>query len=116
MDVQNYREVFDIRYPDRLYIGGEWVAPAGSAMLEVICPSNERRVGRVPEASTTDIDRAVAAARHAFDHGPWPRMTPAERGARRSEARMASRRPLRVHMAPSEKWLSPSSLCQSAST
>nr|MDT0663709.1 aldehyde dehydrogenase [Micromonospora sp. DSM 115978] len=37
-------------------------------------------VGQVPDASAGDVDAAVAAARHAFDHGPWPRMSAAERG------------------------------------
>jgi len=64
---------------EQLFIGGEWVDPAGSDVIEVISPHSEQVVGRVPEGTTADIDRAVAAAREAFDHGPWPRMTPAER-------------------------------------
>jgi betaine-aldehyde dehydrogenase len=63
-----------------LYIGGEWVAPSGSDVIEVISPSTEEVFGQVPHASTADADRAVAAARHAFDEGPWPHMTPVERG------------------------------------
>jgi len=62
-----------------LFIGGKWVAPATDAVLEVVSPHTEEVVARVPEGSTADIDAAVAAARRAFDHGPWPRMTPAER-------------------------------------
>jgi betaine-aldehyde dehydrogenase len=46
-----------------------------------VSPSTEEVVGRVPEGTEADIDKAVAAARLAFDRGPWPRMTPAERGA-----------------------------------
>ena len=64
---------------DKLYIGGEWVAPAGADVIDVISPHSEEIVGRVPEGTTADIDRAVAAARHAFDEGEWPRMAPAER-------------------------------------
>jgi len=64
---------------DRLYIGGEWVAPAGTGTIEVVNPTTEEPAGRVPEATAADVDRAVAAAREAFDHGPWPRMTPGER-------------------------------------
>ncbi|MBA9004716.1 MULTISPECIES: aldehyde dehydrogenase [Thermomonospora] len=64
---------------DRLFIGGEWTAPAGTGVIEVISPHTEEVIGRVPEGTEADIDRAVAAARRAFDHGPWPRMTPAER-------------------------------------
>ncbi|MCW2942012.1 MAG: Betaine-aldehyde dehydrogenase, partial [Actinomycetia bacterium] len=68
-----------MRQHDRLFIGGEWVAPAGTATIDVISPHTEAVIGRVPEGTEADIDRAVAAARQAFDHGPWPRMSPAER-------------------------------------
>lgn len=61
---------------DRLLIGGRWEVPAGNGMIEIRSPHDHRFVGRTPEASTKDVDRAVAAARAAFDHGPWPRMTP----------------------------------------
>ncbi len=64
---------------DRLFIGGEWVAPSGTSTLEVVSPFTEEVIGRVPDPVTADVDRAVAAARDAFDHGPWPRMTPLER-------------------------------------
>ena len=62
-----------------LFIGGEWVAPAGSGRIEVISPVTEEVYGTVPDATEADVDRAVAAARRAFDSGPWPRMTPEER-------------------------------------
>jgi len=68
-----------VRSYDRLYIGGEWVEPAGSDVIEVISPHTEEPVGRVPEATEADVDRAVAAARRAFDQGDWPRRSPAER-------------------------------------
>lgn len=64
---------------DKLFIGGEWVTPAGSATIEVTSPHTEEVIARVPEASAADIDNAVGAARRAFDEGPWPRMEPAER-------------------------------------
>jgi aldehyde dehydrogenase (NAD+) len=64
---------------DKLFIGGEWVAPAGTDVIEVISPHTEEVVGRVPEGTTADIDRAVASARKAFDEGEWPRMTPTDR-------------------------------------
>jgi len=70
-----------MRVHDRFYIDGDWVAPASSAVLDVISPHTEEVVGRVPEATAADMDRAVAAARRAFDSGPWPRMAPAERAA-----------------------------------
>ena len=65
---------------DKLFIGGEWVKPAGSDFIDVISPINEELFGRVPESVPADIDRAIAAARHAFDQGPWPKMSVAERG------------------------------------
>ena len=76
-----------------LYIGGEWVAPAGSEVIEVISPATEEVIGQVPDATPADIDTAVAAARKAFDDGPWPHMTPvrAGRGARRLSAALQAR-------------------------
>ncbi|WP_113700396.1 aldehyde dehydrogenase [Nonomuraea lactucae] len=68
-----------MRQHDTLYIGGEWVAPAGTGTIDVISPHTEQVVGRVPDGTAEDMDRAVAAAREAFDRGPWPRMTFAER-------------------------------------
>ncbi len=64
---------------DRLFIGGEWVSPAGTGTIDVINPTTEEVVGRVPDSTEADVDKAVASARDAFDNGPWPRMTPAER-------------------------------------
>ncbi|MEA1652889.1 aldehyde dehydrogenase [Nitrospirillum sp. BR 11164] len=69
----------NLSHPDRLFIGGEWVSPLSSAALDIVSPSTEQLVGRVAEAGPADMDRAVAAARHAFDTGPWPRMTGPER-------------------------------------
>jgi aldehyde dehydrogenase (NAD+) len=65
----------------QLFIGGEWVDPAGKATIDVISPHSEEIVGRVPEATEADVDRAVAVARDAFDNGEWPRMSPEERSA-----------------------------------
>ena len=71
-----------IRHPDKLYIGGEWVAPTSGRQIEIVNPNSEEVVARVAEAGPDDMDRAVAAAREAFDHGPWPATPPAERAAR----------------------------------
>lgn len=68
--------------PQKLFIGGSWTAPASGASIDIISPSTEACVGSVAEATSADVDRAVAAARHAFDQGPWPRMTGAERAAK----------------------------------
>jgi aldehyde dehydrogenase (NAD+) len=63
----------------RLYIGGAWVEATGDAEVAVLNPATEAVIAQVRQASTADVDRAVAAARHAFDDGPWPRMSPRER-------------------------------------
>ncbi|MGW2792290.1 aldehyde dehydrogenase [Streptomyces sp. NPDC001251] len=63
----------------QLFIGGELTDPLGSDVIEVISPHTEQVIGRVPHASRADVDRAVAAARRAFDTGPWARTTPEER-------------------------------------
>ncbi len=64
---------------DRLFIGNEWVAPATDRTIDVISPITEEVYARTPDGSPADIDRAVAAARDAFDNGPWPNSTPDER-------------------------------------
>ena len=64
---------------DKLYIDGEWAEPSSTATIEVISPLTEEVIATVPEASNEDVDRAVAAARRAFDSGPWPRMSAGER-------------------------------------
>lgn len=51
----------------RFYIGGQWVEPSGSATIEVVDASTEDVIGRIPEGTPEDVDRAVAAARAAFD-------------------------------------------------
>jgi aldehyde dehydrogenase (NAD+) len=64
---------------DEIYLGGHWQAPATGQRLTVISPHTEQPIGEVPEASPADVDKAVAAARDAFDNGPWPRISPRER-------------------------------------
>ena len=63
---------------EHIYIGGEFVKPAGTGTIDVISPHTEQVFARVPDGTEADIDRAVAAARTAFD-GEWARTTPAER-------------------------------------
>ncbi|MFD8243814.1 aldehyde dehydrogenase [Nocardia sp. NPDC059691] len=64
---------------DSLFIGGRWTAPATAERIQVISPATVEPVGSVPAVSRADVDAAVAAARHAFDHGPWPTTPPKER-------------------------------------
>ena len=68
-----------VRYSDRFFIGGEWVKPSSSDMIDVIDSATEERYFSIAEARAADMDRAVGAAREAFDNGPWPRMSHAER-------------------------------------
>ena len=63
----------------KLFIGGQWSAPTSDARIEVVSPYSEQAVGAVAAADRADIDRAVAAARDAFEHGPWPHMAVSER-------------------------------------
>ena len=68
-----------IRHTDRFYIGGEWVAPSSGDTIDVIDSGTEEHFFSVAEARAPDMDAAVTAARKAFDEGPWPRMTHAQR-------------------------------------
>jgi betaine-aldehyde dehydrogenase len=75
-----------------LFVGGEWVRPRGRGALEVIGAATGQAIGRVPEASPADVDAAVAAARDAFERGPFPRWSPDQRAdaiARLSKALQA---------------------------
>jgi acyl-CoA reductase-like NAD-dependent aldehyde dehydrogenase len=69
-----------VQSPDCFFIGGKWEKPSGNGKLEVISPVTEQVVMRFAEATPADVDKAVAAARKAFDTGPWPRMSAQERG------------------------------------
>ncbi|MBV8951596.1 MAG: aldehyde dehydrogenase family protein [Actinobacteria bacterium] len=62
-----------------LYIDGAWVDASGDDAVAVVNPATEEVISHVPQASTADVDRAVAAARRAFDDGPWPRLSPRQR-------------------------------------
>ncbi|GBE63696.1 aldehyde dehydrogenase [Mycobacterium sp. MFM001] len=66
---------------DKLFIGGKWTQPSSTDVIEVHCPATGEYVGKVPLAAAADVDAAVAAARKAFDTGPWPSTPPAERAA-----------------------------------
>jgi len=66
---------------DRFYVDGNWAKPLSSRVIEVTSPTTEAVLGSVPAASTEDMDIAVAAARRAFDHGPWPATQVSDRSA-----------------------------------
>lgn len=75
-------EELELGVATRLYIGGEWVAPLRSALDEVINPATEAIIGKVAVGGAAEVDQALSAAREAFDHGPWPRLSHEERAAR----------------------------------
>jgi acyl-CoA reductase-like NAD-dependent aldehyde dehydrogenase len=62
---------------DKLYIGGEWTPPSGKGTFDVINASTEEVMGKVPAGDAADVDRAVKAAKAAFEG--WSRTSPAER-------------------------------------
>jgi acyl-CoA reductase-like NAD-dependent aldehyde dehydrogenase len=64
---------------DQLFIDGKWTAPQSDSVISVISPHSEAVIGHAASAGPADVNRAVEAARAAFDTGPWPRMQPAER-------------------------------------
>jgi phenylacetaldehyde dehydrogenase len=66
--------------PKHNLIGGRWVPAASGKLFDVLNPADASLLTRVPDSQAEDIDRAVAAARRAFESGPWRRMTPSERG------------------------------------
>jgi aldehyde dehydrogenase (NAD+) len=78
-----------LEHPTRLFIGGQWVAPVKGGQINVVAPHTERTTATVAEATEEDMDRAVAAAREAFDRGPWPRLSHRERADYLSKLRAA---------------------------
>ncbi len=70
-----------MRERELLFIGGAWVPPSTGRTLEVVSPHTELPIARIAAPGAADVDRAVTAAREAFDEGPWPRTPPAERVA-----------------------------------
>jgi aldehyde dehydrogenase (NAD+) len=63
-----------------IFVAGKWQAPASGETYQPINPANEEPVASVARGDERDIELAVTAARKAFDQGPWPRMSPHERG------------------------------------
>src|SRR5499425_2374053 len=69
-----------IAAPRKLFIDGRWADAASGKTFETPNPATGETLARVAEGAAEDIDRAVRAARKAFEEGPWSRMTPSERG------------------------------------
>ncbi|MHC9086893.1 aldehyde dehydrogenase [Luteimonas sp. RIT-PG2_3] len=70
-----------VQAPLSIYVDGDWRKPDSAVQLPVISPVTEEVFARYAEGNAHDIDDAVAAARRAFDDGPWPHMPADERGA-----------------------------------
>src|SRR6185436_19899300 len=64
----------------QMYINGEWVDSKSGETFPVYDPSTEEVIAQVPDANAEDVDRAVAAAKAAFEDGPWSQTTAQERG------------------------------------
>ncbi|MBB4913463.1 aldehyde dehydrogenase family protein [Streptosporangium saharense] len=69
-----------ITSPHQLFIDGRWVDAASGRTFTTPDPATGQTLAHVAEADAEDVDRAVRAARRAFEHGPWSRMTASERG------------------------------------
>ncbi len=67
----------ELQVRDKIFIGGEWVAPGGGEAIEVVNPTTEEVIGTIPAGTPEDADRAVAAAREAFES--WSRTSREER-------------------------------------
>ncbi len=82
-----------LAHADRLFIDGDWIAPSTPDVFTVVNPATEQAVYQVAEAHEPDVALATAAARRAFDEGPWPRLTHRERAGylRRMAALLAER-------------------------
>src|SRR5258707_1399390 len=66
--------------PRKLLIDGKWTDAVSGKTFPVYDPATGNELAHVAEADAADVDKAVRAARKAFDEGPWPRMSPSERG------------------------------------
>ena len=69
-----------LKKPKQNLIGGKWTPAASGQLFEVFNPADASVITRVPDSDKEDINRAVAAARRAFETGPWRQLTPGERG------------------------------------
>jgi acyl-CoA reductase-like NAD-dependent aldehyde dehydrogenase len=87
------KDLANFAHGEHVYIGGEWMLPEAGGRIEIISPASEKLLGAVGAAGSAEVDKAVTAARNAFDNGPWPRMNGKERAAvlRKIAAKLAER-------------------------
>jgi phenylacetaldehyde dehydrogenase len=69
-----------LEQPKGMLIDGEWINSISGKTFETFNPATGEPLARVAEGDRADIDRAVKAARKAFESGPWPSLSPSERG------------------------------------
>ncbi|HLX58042.1 MAG TPA: aldehyde dehydrogenase family protein [Ktedonobacteraceae bacterium] len=77
---ESAQSAFIQQQPIKMLIGGQWVESASGKTFDTINPSTGSVLAKVAEGDSEDINRAVAAARKAFESGPWPKLTPSQRG------------------------------------
>src|SRR3979490_1985634 len=63
-----------------LFIGGKWIDSVSGKTFPTVNPATGETICQVAEGDKADVDRAVQAARKAFEEGPWPKMNASERG------------------------------------
>src|SRR5579883_3336356 len=68
------------RQSQKLLIGGQWVEAVSGKTFATLNPATGEELARIAQGEAEDINRAVAAARQAFESGPWPKLTPSQRG------------------------------------
>src|ERR1700720_1586255 len=69
-----------LKKPKQNLISGKWSPAESGKLFDVFNPADASVIARVPDSDKEDINRAVSAARHAFESGPWGRLTSSERG------------------------------------
>lgn len=74
----------------KIFVDGKWIEPLDRSSIDVVSPATEEVVARIPKTGPEDADRAIEAARHAFDEGAWPTLSVAER--------IAALEPVRKHL------------------
>jgi acyl-CoA reductase-like NAD-dependent aldehyde dehydrogenase len=74
------KSAFLQQQPVKMLIGGQWVEAARGKTFETMNPSTGEVLTHVAEGDIEDVNRAVIAARKAFESGPWPKLTPSQRG------------------------------------
>ena len=93
-----------VREHEGVFVDGRWLPPGAGLRSEVRNPATEELIATAPLAGATEADAAVAAARRAFDEGPWPHLTGAERSAalQRFHDALAARADELVHLVVAE--------------